>query len=151
MNATMSNCVDASMMNNQKWQVSGTMRHSWADRHGRMTPCRRFLVLVPLVIAMGGITAPFPVSASTAAIHYDLKHNGDDRGRVTLKIGNGKRNELDLTLNSPNVTSGTQNIITGDGGSAIQVGKCVRRHRVCKLKQKIWLTSRQTRGRGSER
>ncbi|GLW10437.1 hypothetical protein Misp01_55650 [Microtetraspora sp. NBRC 13810] len=117
-------------------------KHRRADAHGNMVTCRQLMIFIPVAIAMSGIAAALPASASTAAIHHDFAAHDDDGGPVIIKTGSARRNQLDFTVNSPKIIRGTQSVITGDGGSAIQFGKCTRGLRTCKNKQNIGLSSK---------
>jgi hypothetical protein len=118
-----------------------------------MTSQSRLLVLVLFAIPMAGIATLIPANANAnaASLGHGVKADGGDRGHVTIQIGNGRRNRLEVMWNTRIMPRGTQNIVSGDGGTTIQVGKCQRKHqRVCNIKQKARLVSKTSRRREGE-
>jgi hypothetical protein len=120
-------------------------------RHGRNSPVRgrvRRPVLAVLVIVMSGAIAPPRADANVNAgtAHRGMwgtlitgDGQGDDNA-VRLRTGNGKFNRNFASVLSPTVNRGLQQIASTNvsGSTNNQVAFCHKKHRVCKIRQRLW-------------
>lgn len=91
------------------------------------------VMLLPAPAAAQAGTAIAPGTAGTIT-------GNDDHG--SIKVGNGLHNKTSAQVYSPTVQSGTQQVsnssVTGNAPS--QSSLCRKRHRVCTISQKLWVS-----------
>jgi hypothetical protein len=103
----------------------------------------RRLTLTALVIVISGVLASPQASANALAIHQGSLANaitGDGHGsHISLRSGNGKFNRNYSTVQSPTVNRGFQQVSNTNvsGTTNTQVAFCRKKHRVCKIYQKL--------------
>jgi hypothetical protein len=105
----------------------------------------RRLTLTALVIVISGAIASPQASANTPAIRQAswTVNSGDGHGNfghICLHTGNGKFNKNFSTVLSPTVNRGFQQVSNTNisGRTNTQVAFCKRKHRFCKISQKLW-------------
>jgi hypothetical protein len=107
----------------------------------------RRLTLATLVIMISGAAAAWPSAGANAmaSAHGVAGPRSfwtivvpDDHGHNRFRNGNGRRNMTYSAVNSPTVLRGIQPIsISISGKINIQAAHCKKKHRVCKIRQKI--------------
>jgi hypothetical protein len=125
-----------------EWQGCTVMprygRECWRAAAG----ARRLTLAIPLLVAAGMVPSPganaAPASPRTA---WGLRA-GDGHGegnRVSLHSGNGRLNRTYSTVLSPTVNRGFQQVSNTNvsGKTLTQVAFCKRRHRVCRISQRL--------------
>ncbi|MFC6081993.1 hypothetical protein [Sphaerisporangium aureirubrum] len=108
-------------------------RRSRAGRAGRAALVVSALVLSGGVVSLGG------AAHAATAQGRPRAHSHDDGGSIRLRIGNGKRNNIFVEWNSPAYLSGVQHAENSaiGGGIFSLSGACVKKHRVCKIRQRL--------------
>jgi hypothetical protein len=99
--------------------------------------------LTALIIAVSGAIAAPEVSAKPVGpgARRSVFNGGgqDNSGRISVRGGNGKANRNFWQVLSPSFNSGPQQVqnVNLSGKTNTQVAFCKRRHRVCKISQRL--------------
>ncbi|GII84495.1 hypothetical protein Ssi03_24850 [Sphaerisporangium siamense] len=107
------------------------------------------LVTAVFVIGLAGAIAASPAEAASPTITASDDHGRGSHNRIS-RVGNGKYISAILETSSPNYNIGTQNMSLElqHGSSAIGIGNCKRKHRICniRIRQNAAYTRRNTTG-----
>lgn len=108
----------------------------------RMTVAFRTLVLAVLACGVPAALTPAQAHADEPAIARLNVVAGDGHGKfnhVSIRSGNGKFNKNYSTVLSPTVNRGLQQVSNTNvsGVTNTQVGFCRKRHRYCKISQRL--------------
>jgi hypothetical protein len=110
---------------------------------GAVINARRLTLTAFVIVISGAIASP---QASALTIYQGSKaiivtgDGGDSYGHISQRNGNGKFNKNYSTVNSPTVNRGLQQVSNTNlsGQTNTQVAFCRKKHRVCKISQRLW-------------
>jgi hypothetical protein len=130
----------------RKYQVGNEMilHYGKSPLVGAVINARRLTLTVLVIVISGAIASP-QVSANALAIRQGSLANvvtGDGRGNcghICVRSGNGKFNRNYSTVHSPTINRGLQQVSNTNvsGKTNTQVAFCKKKHRVCKIYQKL--------------
>jgi hypothetical protein len=100
---------------------------------------RAALVVSALLLSAGAVSLGTTAHAATIGQGRPRGQAHDDHGSKRLHVGNGKYNKIYVGLNAPEYLTGMQHTdLTSVGGTTFsQTAACLKRHRVCKIQQKL--------------
>lgn len=119
--------------------------------HGndRLIGIARRLMLTTLVVVVAGGATSLEASASTPMGHHrGKKANGHDgfgnKNIIKIRSANGKFNKSFSSAFNPTVNRGFQQVANTNvsGITNTQVAFCKRKHRSCRISQKMWTKAR---------
>lgn len=117
-------------------------------RDGVVINASRLTLIAVAIVVSGAIASP-QVSANALTVRQEARatviagHGHGNSGRISVRSGNGRHNKNYSTVLSPTVNRGLQQVSNTNvsGRTNTQVAFCRKKHRVCRISQKLW-TSR---------
>ncbi|WP_248963295.1 hypothetical protein [Sphaerisporangium perillae] len=121
------------------------------DRHCAQHPLARVAAgtkwpaRAALVIAMSAAVAWPPLAAHARTVPEGSRLIATTGDRGPIIIGNGKRNRNYAQVLSPTHMHGVQHVSNASviGASPSQSGYCRKKHRVCHISEKMWVSDRR--------
>jgi hypothetical protein len=133
---------DVPALETAKWQVCTVMEGYGRKCRHTAVSARRLTLVLPLVMVAGVIASPYASAAPASPRTGSIIGGGDGHGegnRISVRSGNGRFNRNYSTVLSPTVNRGFQQVSNTNvsGRTLTQVAFCKKRHRVCRISQRL--------------